>query len=910
MELHRVRIRAACCIGAAAAALALSRGAFAAVDFVSRTDQSAGFNGPAAVVADDFFNADGVLDIAVSFGGGTNRVVIYENVAGAGTFTSRTVITAGMPASAVSEVGTDPSGLVARDLDADTFVDLIGVNRGTNRFFAYRNPAGVPGAMWTPLDMTADRGRGFDLAVAQWNPAVDTAWDLITCTETGGIGLALGDAPGGMPNGMFFTVSTFTVANGGVLSDVEVANFARITDSVATPDILTVSATAGDGKLIVWPGQDSVPGNVLTGQEIIIPTMAPSGLVTPFEAFVDDWDGDGNPDALVATTEGWVLHYRGTGTGTVFAAPTSTDLVSARAPERLPTNLTSMTYADLDGDGLRDLVLADEGDPNTTTGFNWMSAYFGCTDAPAAPTFDVDGATCGKPPLHHAAANLARLKPFGVVAAQLDGAGGVDVLLLNGDAQSFTLYRNDGSPSFDAARSYAAGGRRPRGAAELDLDGDGAHDIVTSLFASQTAAVLRADGMGGFERGAQLAPPSVAGAHAISIAPLDAGDVPDVLCTATADHVLWPGNGDGTAAAPRILPGLGGEHRVGDLGGSAALDLAVVANRAGLEFVARVMRGAGDGTFTEFQRQTGIYSYADHVVGDFFAGAAHDIVIAGKVSDALNPPSVLFVMAYDGATGRHGAATQVGLPMNVEVARLAAGDFDRSGTLDVIGLTPAGQALTFLNVTGTQLMPHDNAVTPAFSMGPSPRSVVATDVSCDGVLDLVAASADRITVREGLGDGRFGPAVSLNGNLDNDSVVVGDWNADASRDVAVTSTDTNDVTVFLSRCIAPLRIIGTNLPGGGARFDWNAQGVGASYHVNRGNVATMIGNRDTRDAACLPPDPQLMPQFTDTDPLPPIANGYAAYYYLVACEGPQCSAPGLGVDSAGRPRVAGPGACL
>jgi hypothetical protein len=361
--------------------------------------------------------------------------------------------------------------------------------------------------------------------------------------------------------------------------------------------------------------------------------------------------------------------------------------------------------------------------------------------------------------------------------------------------------------------------------------------------------------------------------------------------------------------------GIEGEHVVGSLGGTSALDLAVVRSvGAAQEFALSIWRGAGDGTFARQQELEHFFAYGAHVVGRFRGGAQDDVVVSGRPSDSPTAPGVLFMSAYDSATGQHQPMVTIGLPVGYYFSKLVAGNFDSQGGIDVVGVQPSGSAL-FLHNDGTSLvlpMPPR----PAFSMGPSPRSVLALDLNDDGKLDLVSAGPDRLTLREGNGDGSFGAmATLLYSNLDNDDVIAGDFNGDGVGDLAVTSTDTNDVTVFLNGSTPRLIIRGTHGPGvNDATFTWPAQGTTSTYNVNRGDLFSLARtNRDTRDATCLPPTGRMMPTFTDSTPAPapppPPPNFYRAFYYLVSCTGPECTETGFGSDFFGAARVVGAGAC-
>ncbi len=137
-----------------------------------------------------------------------------------------------------------------------------------------------------------------------------------------------------------------------------------------TPDIVTVNEEpqSGGGYLATILGK----GNGSVGSLIVSPALAfPAG---PASLTLPDLNGDGAPDAAVATTGGQIAVLTGNGDGT-FNPPQT---FSANAPY-----VTTITYGDFNGDGKPDVVTADLGTDGSSGGL--VSVFLNSTGVPSPP---------------------------------------------------------------------------------------------------------------------------------------------------------------------------------------------------------------------------------------------------------------------------------------------------------------------------------------------------------------------------------------------------------------------------------------------------------------------------------------------------------------------------------------------
>jgi hypothetical protein len=154
------------------------------------------------------------------------------------------------------------------------------------------------------------------------------------------------------------------------------------------------------------------------------------------------------------------------------------------------------------------------------------------------------------------------------------------------------------TPHANFANFTYPAGANPLGVVQADVNGDGKLDLITSNYSDNALSVYLGNGDGTFQAPTTVTlPASTGGPVGLAVGDLNNDDIPDLVVgydSGFGVSVLL-GNGDGTFQAAQSFPAgaLTYEMVVGDFNGDGNLDVAVVNYDGG---VVQVLLGAGDGT--------------------------------------------------------------------------------------------------------------------------------------------------------------------------------------------------------------------------------------------------------------------------------------------------------------------------
>jgi len=516
-------------------------------------------------------NGDGVQDLAV--GNCESNVTVLSGLAGGGF----------APYVEYDTLG-ESFGVSIRDMDGDGHQDLV----VGSEYIGVGVFRGLPGGT---LDTRADYATGMagplgGLAIADLNG--DGRLDIVTgnvsfTAQDGSVTTLLG-LPGGT-----FGMRTDYKTSGGVLS-VAVGDL----NGDGKPDIV-----ASDGA---GPGITVVPSKASGG--FLAPGYYPTGSFHPGLA-VSDLTGDSRPDVAVpnASTFPSASVLAGQPGGTLDAGISYGPVRSGRA----------IAVADMNGDGLKDLVVASN--PGV------VAVQLGLPGGGYGP--NTDYAVAGN--------------PRDLVLADLNGDGFLDVIVSCLTSTNVSVLMGLPGGLLGPKVDYSVGFGSINDIAIGDLNGDGIPDMA-ALNSSSGLLILPGDGLGGFGPATSYAT-SGGPRRNLAMADVNSDGRMDVLVLTGASgspgtvtvYLGLAGGGlaPGTGYSVGIVPN---SVAAGDLDGDGLIDLAVgnfgSSTTPGSVTVLLGLPGGGFGPKTAYEA----IDPRAVVIGDMDGDGRPDLVLANTVT--------------------------------------------------------------------------------------------------------------------------------------------------------------------------------------------------------------------------------------------------------------------------------------
>ncbi len=487
--------------------------------------------------------------------------------------------------------------------------------------------------------------------------------------------------------------------------------------------------------------------------------------------------------------------------------------------EQFPVGVSpvSVAVADLNGDGIPDLVTANHGNPDSPGSEGDVSVLLGRGDGTFDPQISIDVGS----------------NPWSVAVGDLNGDGVSDLVTANYGSDTVSVLFGRGDGTFEPQTTFEVGSN-PRSVAIADLNNDGIPDLITANSGSNTVSVLLGCGDGTFE--SQKTHLVGTSPYSVAVADLNRDGNPDLITVNgdSNDVSVLSGRGDGTFQAqetfpvgtaprsvavadfnrdgiPDLVTANYGSHNVSVLLGRAdggfetqkafsagsfltAVVAADVNGDGNWEVLTTgsevsVLSGAGDGTFdTRDRYAVGALPFG-LAVADINGDGVSDLVTANRSG---NNVSVLLGRGGGKFEGQTVVAAGACPKMAIAVA-----DLNGNGILDVATSTRGGGNPAVAVLLG--LGDGTFAAYSSYPVGADPQSLAVADVNRDGVPDLVTANtgAGTVSVLLGRGDGTFEPQATYAVGSMPRSVAVADVNRDGLLDLITANEDDDTVSVLL-----------------------------------------------------------------------------------------------------------------
>jgi hypothetical protein len=675
-------------------------------------------------------------------------------------------------------------------------------------------PVGASGGT-IPIMLNANVGNGYELSFQMQvdgasgiGPAVTAATQIPFTTGSNPASVVVADINGdGLPdlivaNSGNNSVSVLinTTAPGATTPTFAVEH-AFVTGS--SPDAVAVADINGDGKLDLI-----VANNASNNLSVLLNTTA-TGAATPsfsvqqtFPAgsgpssvTVADINGDGKPDLIVANYgDGTVSVLRNT---TATSAATS----SFAAQQTFVTGLSAqaVTAADVNGDGRADLIVANYSD-------NTVSVLLNTTTPGAAstPSFATQ----------HTFATGSH--PYSVTTADVNGDGKLDLVIANFSSNNVSVLLNTTAPgattpSFAAGQTFTTGSF-PYFVSAADVNGDGKPDLVAANVLGNTISVLLNTTVPGATTpsfATQQSFTTGSTPQSIAIADINGDGKPDFI-TANGNgssvsvilNTTTLGAATASFGARQTLPT--GSLTVfvasADFNGDGKTDLLEVnygANTASV-LLNNSVPGASTPSFAARQSfASGSFPYAA-AAADLNGDGKPDLIIANYGDNDI---SILFNTTATGATTLTFTAPQTFGTGNFTQS-IAVADLNGDGKPDVIVQSATdGNISVLLNTTATGATTPSFAARQNFAVGSIAFFVAAADVNGDGKPDLIVANAGSNNVSVLLNTSSAGTlsfaaqqTFAVGGNPK--SVAIADINGDGKPDIIAANNSDNSLSVL------------------------------------------------------------------------------------------------------------------
>jgi hypothetical protein len=378
----------------------------------------------------------------------------------------------------------------------------------------------------------------------------------------------------------------------------------------------------------------------------------------------------------------------------------------------------AMALVDVNKDNRADILVTDSTDDQV-----WVFLNDGNGGFPSTPTF-TSGTGAG---------------PIAVATGDFNNDGQLDLVTVNGSADTVTVQLGHSNGTFDQPRDFDVDSS-PVGVAVGDFDNDGVTDLA--VLSDSTIHLLKGHNDGTFTDFPTASIPTGRGSNTSGGVMILSGLIntdafPDLVVAShdSGNVSVLLGKGDGTFQAPVVtrVSDLPMAIAIADLNGDAFKDLAVVLERTGVDsaFNVQLLFGNGDGTFASDTTVTTAQDTNTAIaVADFDGDGQTDMAVANEgaglgVTMLCNGNGVCLDQGLHPNPVESGFQQQQAISVG-PAAAVQAGNMNADALPDIIMLSTDGASIdVVINTTGQVAQsptptPGGNTPTPGATLTPPP----------------------------------------------------------------------------------------------------------------------------------------------------------------------------------------------